>query len=210
MASEDFVKKILVDEFGAEHISCGYNYRFGKGASGTPQLLTELGTKMGFSADVVDCIKKHGESVSSSRIRLLLQDGNIELANELLGRNFSLSGAVVEGKHLGKSLGYPTANIYPDKSLAKPKRGVYKTIVTTPFGTFPAITNVGLNPTVGGEEYHLETYIPDFSADLYQSEIKVEFISFLRDEMKFDNIDKLKEQIKKDIEAIENDTTFFK
>ena len=201
MEPYDFVKEILVEKLNAKHICCGYNYRFGKNASGDSALLKELGEKMGFSAEVIDCVETDGESVSSSRIRNLISKGNIKKANELLGRPFSLSGTVVEGKHLGKKLGFPTANIFPESSLIKPKNGVYKTIVTTAKGIFPAITNVGYNPTVGGEEFHLETYIPDFNSNLYQTEMKVEFISYIRGELKFDNLDLLKKQIKKDISA---------
>lgn len=201
MEPRDFAKEILVDKFNVQHICCGYNYRFGKSASGDSALLSALGEEFGFSVNVIDCVEMYGESVSSSRIRHLITKGDIKTANELLGRSFSLSGTVVEGKHLGKKLGFPTANIYPESSLIKPKHGVYKTIVTTVKGVFPAITNVGSNPTVGGEEFHLETYIPDFNSDLYQTEMTVEFINYIRGELKFDNLNALKEQIKKDISA---------
>lgn len=201
MEPHSFVKEILVEKLNAKHICCGYNYRFGKNASGDSALLKELGEKMGFSVDVIDCVEMYGDSVSSSRIRRLISEGDIKKANELLGRPFSLSGTVVEGKHLGKKLGFPTANIYPESTLIKPKNGVYKTIVTTTRGIFPAITNVGYNPTVGGEEFHLETYIPNFNSDLYQTEMKIEFISYIRGELKFDNLDSLKKQIEKDISA---------
>lgn len=201
MTPRDFVKEILVEKLNVGHICCGYNYRFGKSASGDPSILTELGKEFGFEVDVINCVKMRGESVSSSRIRHLISLGSIEEANELLGRNFSLSGLVVEGKKLGGKIGFPTANIYPESSLIKPKHGVYKTIVTTTKGIFPAITNAGSNPTVGGEEFHLETYIPNFNSDLYQTKMKVEFIKYIRGELKFDNIDSLKKQIEKDIAA---------
>lgn len=202
MEPEEFVTSILLERFNASHVSCGYNYRFGKNARGDVRLLKSMGNTYGFTTSVVDAVELLGSTVSSSRIRALLKDGEIKKANILLGRNFSLSGIVTEGKHLGKTIGFPTANIYPDKNLVAPKRGVYKTIVTTPLGTFDAITNVGINPTVGGEEAHLETYIPAFSSNLYSSEIKVEFISFLREEKKFETVEELKNQIQKDVDSI--------
>lgn len=202
MEPEEFVSSILVKQFNAGHVSCGYNYRFGKKAKGDSTLLQKLGESHGFTTSVFDCIELLGDSVSSSRIRALLKEGEIEKANTLLGRSFSLSGIVTEGKHLGKTIGFPTANIYPDKNLVTPKRGVYKTVATTPVGTFPAITNVGINPTVGIEEAHLETYIPSFSSNLYSSEIKIEFISFLREEQKFETVEELKKQIQKDVNSL--------
>ena len=202
MEPEEFVSSILINQFNAGHVCCGYNYRFGKKAKGDTALLKKLGTSFGFTTSVFDCIELLGGTVSSSRIRILLKEGEIEKANILLGRSFSLSGTVTEGKHLGKTLGFPTANIYPEKTLVTPKRGVYKTIVTTPLGTFPAITNVGINPSVGTEEAHLETYIPPFSSDLYSTKIKVEFVTFLREEKKFETLEELKNQIQKDVDSL--------
>lgn len=202
MEPEDFVKTILVEKFNVGHICCGYNYRFGKKAKGDTALLQKLSKIYGFTVSVFDAIELLGGTVSSSRIRALLKEGEIEKANTLLGRSFSLSGIVTEGKHLGKTIGFPTANIFPEKNLVTPKRGVYKTMVITPLGSFPAITNVGINPTVGTEKAHLETYIPSFSADLYQAEIKVEFVSFLREEKKFETLEELKNQIQKDVNRL--------
>ncbi len=202
MEPEEFVSSILVEKFNAGHICCGYNYRFGKNAKGDTQLLKKMGDALDFTTSVFDPIVLLGENVSSSRTRALLKEGEIEKANILLGRNFSLSGIVTEGKHLGKTLGFPTANIFPDKTLVIPKRGVYKTIVTTPLGAFSSITNVGINPSFGGEEAHLETYIPSFSSDLYSTEIKVEFVNFLREEKKFKTVEELKNQIQKDVNSI--------
>ena len=139
--------------------------------------------------------------MSSSNIRSLIKEGNITLANKLLGYNFSLQGRVTEGKHLGKTLGFPTANVFfPEKSVT-PLCGVYKTIVTVDDTKMPAITNVGINPTVGGEKMRSETYIPDFSGDIYGKEIRIEFTYFIRKEKKFANLDELKKQIENDIKG---------
>lgn len=202
MEAEEFVEKILVNVYNIRYAACGYNYRFGKGGHGDVGLLKELGCRFGFTVEVFDCETLYGESVSSSLIRNLITDGSISKANELLGRNFSIEGIVTEGKKLGRKLGYPTANVIYNEKLIIPKRGVYKTLITTEGQTFKAITNTGINPTVGGERLRTETYIPEFNDILYGKEIKIEFIDFIRAEKKFTNIEELKAQIAKDIQKL--------
>ena len=202
MSPEEFVKEILVNKFNIKHAVCGYNYRFGKNGSGDTYTLTELGKKYGFGVEICDEITLDGENVSSSNIRSLLNDGNISLTNKLLGYNYYLKGTVTKGKHLGSKLGFPTANVFFPEKSATPLCGVYKTIVTVNGNKFPAITNVGINPTVGGEKMRSETYIPDFSEDIYGKEINIEFINFIRKETKFENLEMLKKQINKDVNII--------
>lgn len=202
MSPEDFIEKILVNKYNAKHIVCGYDYRFGKGGKGDTKLLCEMGEKLGFTVEILDCEVLWGEKISSSRIRELISEGNIESANELIGRNFSLSGEVCEGKHLGRKLGFPTANVFFGKHTIIPKNGVYKTIVTVEGNSYPAITNTGINPTVGGEALRTETYIPDFEGNLYGKKINIEFIGFIREEKKFDNIEELKKQIQADVSSL--------
>lgn len=202
MEAETFVKEILVDKYNIKYAVCGYNYRFGKNGKGDTKLLQKLGKQYGFEVRVCDCETLLGESVSSSRIRGLISNGNIESVNELLGRNFSLSGIVCEGKQLGRKLGFPTANVFFSEHTVIPKNGVYKTLVTVENDTYTAITNTGINPTVGGEELRTETYIPDFNRDIYGKEIKIEFLSFIREEKKFGSIEELKSQIKRDIDRM--------
>ncbi len=201
MSPEEFVRDILVGEFNISHAVCGYNYHFGKNGDGDTVTLCNLGKKYGFSTEVCDEITLGNEIISSSNIRMLLKNGNVALANKLLGYNFSIQGKVIEGKHLGKSLGFPTANVFFEENRLSPLCGVYKTFVTVNGIRMPAITNVGINPTVGGEKMRSETYIPDFSEDIYGKEIKIEFVDFIREEKKFANIDELKSQIKKDVEG---------
>lgn len=201
MSPEEFVKNILVEKFSISHAVCGYNYHFGKNGSGDTKTLCELGEKYGFSVKVCDEITLDGENVSSSNIRSHIKEGNFILANKLLGRNFSIFGKVTEGKHLGKKLGFPTANVFFEDSSVVPLCGVYKTIVTVNGIKMPAITNVGVNPTVGGEKMRSETYIHNFSEDIYGKEIRIEFIDFIRKEKKFSNLDELKMQIAKDIKG---------
>ncbi len=202
MEAEAFVKEILVDKYNIKYAVCGYNYRFGKNGKGDTKLLQKLGKQYGFEVTVCDCEILHGEGVSSSRVRELISDGNIECANELLGRKFSLSGMVCEGKHLGRKLGFPTANVFFNEHTVIPKNGVYKTHVTIGNDSYTAITNTGINPTVGGEALRTETYIPDFNRNIYGKEITIEFLSFIREERKFDSIEELKAQIKQDIDRM--------
>lgn len=204
MTPEEFVRDILISKLGTRHAVCGYNYRFGKNGSGDTATLIALGEKYGFSVCVCDKVSAFGEDVSSSRIRELIADGNISLANKLLGHNFSVKGMVTEGKHLGQKLGFPTANVFFPENSATPLCGVYQTMVTVNDNKFPAITNVGINPTVGGEKMRSETYIPDFSEDIYGEEIKIEFIDFIRKETKFESVELLKKQINKDVQEILN------
>ena len=161
-----------------------------------------MGEKYGFKVQICECETLRGESISSSRIRKLLSDGNIILANELLGRNFFLSGKVCEGKKLGRTLGFPTANVFFKENTVIPKNGVYKTLVTVETDKYTAITNTGINPTVGGESLRAETYIPGFDGNIYEKEIEIEFIDFIREEKKFNSIEELKCQIKKDVEVL--------
>lgn len=202
MEPEEFAEKILVEKYNIRYAACGYNYHFGKNGRGDVSLLKKLGDALGFKVEVFECEKLDGESISSSLIRSLISEGSISKANELLGRNFSIIGKVTEGKKLGRKLGFPTANVVPDEITVIPKKGVYKTLVTTEGKTFKAITNTGINPTVGGERLRTETYIPNFEGILYGKEIKIDFIDFIRPEKKFANIQELKAQIEKDIESL--------
>ena len=202
MRAEEFILEILIKKYHVKYAVCGYNYRFGCGGVGDVELLKSFGEKYGFKTQSIPEILSGGESVSSTRIRTLLKEGSITRANYLLGRNFCIFGKVQEGKHLGRTLGFPTANVFFDKSCAQLKNGVYKTQVRVDNDVYKAITNIGINPTVGGETLRSETYIPAFEANLYGKEIKIEFIDFLRPEIKFQSIDELKNQIQKDIENI--------
>ena len=202
MEAEDFIENVLVGKYNIKYAVCGYNYRFGKKGRGDTDLLIKEGKRLGFDVFVSPCKMHDGESISSSRIRNLLENGNVILSNILLGRNFFVKGIVEEGKKLGRTLGFPTANVYMDEKTVKLKNGVYKTLVTIDDESFTAITNVGTNPTVCDKSLRAETYIPDFCKDLYGKEIKIEFLDFIREEKKFDSIEELTGQIKKDLMKI--------
>ena len=202
MEAEDFVKEILVDEYGIKYAVCGYNYRFGKNGKGDTELLAKLGTEYGFEVNICDCEMLSGDSISSSRIRELISNGEIETANSFMGRNYSLEGVVCEGKHLGRKLGFPTANVFFGEHTVTPKNGVYKTLVTIDGQSYAAITNTGINPTVGTEALRTETYIPGFNQDIYGQKIRIEFLNFIREEKKFNSIEELKSQIGQDVNFI--------
>ena len=202
MEAEDFIEKILVNKYNIKYAVCGYNYRFGKNGRGDTDLLIKAGLRYGFEVFVSPCEMYEEESISSSRIRRILEDGDIALANILLGRSFFVKGIVREGKRLGRKIGFPTANVFFFDKAVHLKNGVYKTLVTIDEKQFDAITNVGINPTVCDKSFRSETYIPDFDGDLYEKEIKIEFLDFIRPERKFDSIEDLTEQIKKDLTKI--------
>ena len=202
LSPEEYAKKLLIDTFNAKAVVCGYDYRFGKGAEGDASLLKEILEPVGVEVVTLPAFLNEGEPVSSTRIRDLLLEGNMEKANELLGYKFSIDYEVVHGRHLGNTLGFPTINqLFPEKRIA-PKFGVYKTLVTTDEGHFLGVTNVGRKPTVGETDYiSAETYIDGFKGDLYGKKVRIEFETFLRPEMKFPSIEELKKAIANDTET---------
>lgn len=202
MTAEEFAEKILVHEYNAAEVTCGFNYRFGSEGCGDTQLLTKLGKRFGFNVTVIGERISGGETVSSSRVRMLISSGRIEEANILLGRNFSISGMVEHGKRLGRTIGFPTANVYPPNGALLPMSGVYETVVDINGERLSAITNTGTNPTVGKETLRTETYIPSADIDLYGKRITVEFVRFIRAEKKFSDLEALKRQIREDLNGI--------
>ncbi len=202
MTAEEFAEKILVQEYNAAEVTCGFNYRFGSEGCGDTQLLTKLGKRFGFNVTVIGERISGGETVSSSRVRMLISSGRIEEANILLGRNFSISGMVEHGKRLGRTIGFPTANVYPPNGALLPMSGVYETVVDINGERLSAITYTGTNPTVGKETLRTETYIPSADIDLYGKRITVEFVRFIRAEKKFSDLEALKRQIREDLNGI--------
>lgn len=198
MPHGDFCK-YLKDDIGAAAVVCGYNYRFGKGGEGNPNALNrEFGADNCF---VVGEIDHAGSPVSSTRIRGLIEGGDISLANTLLGRAFSLDSEVVSGKQLGRSLGVPTANQFFSDGLLIPKSGIYATRCTIDGKTYIGVTNIGVRPTVeDSKTVNAETYILNFSGDIYGKIIKIEFIEYLRGEMKFPSLEELRDAILSDAE----------
>ncbi|MBQ7779905.1 MAG: bifunctional riboflavin kinase/FAD synthetase [Clostridia bacterium] len=201
MSPSEFVSVILKERLNAELCICGYNYTFGRGGKGDPKLLKELCGENGIEVLTVERVTHENEDVSSSAIRKKLTDGDIEGANKLLGRPYFLCDTVKEGNKKGRTVGMPTANFYPD-GLCLPKNGVYATVTYLRGGEMlPSVTNIGTRPTMNdGRGVSAETYIIGFDGDLYGEKIKIEFLSFLRPERRFDSLDEVYSAVKCDIE----------
>ena len=197
---EDFIKNIIKGKLNAKFVVAGRNYTFGKGGKGTSELLCELCEKEGIKALIIEDVLYENKTISSSEIRNLLAEGDIEKANILLGYNYIIKGKVKKGKQLGRTLGFPTANVYPEENIALPRFGVYLAEVEISGEKLKAIVNVGVRPTVNGKEPSVEAYIKGIERDLYGEEIKISFIKFIRGEKKFASVDELKKQIEADAE----------
>ncbi len=191
----EFLKK----EYNPQIISCGFNYRFGKNGAGDTELLKRFCLENGIECRICKPVEKDGKIVSSTLIRNLLKQGEIEKANQLLGNEFSFSAKVQKGDQRGRTIGFPTINQPYPEDLVKVKFGVYKTKVLIDGVTYEAITNVGIRPTYKSDYVISETFIKDFSGDLYGREIEIFLVKFLRDEIKFASLEELKRQIEIDL-----------
>lgn len=202
MSPVDFLKKHLQTKLNASLIVVGYNYRFGKNREGDVDLLKQWAEQAGIDVIVIDPVMYKGESVSSSRIRMAIKRGDIKESNAMLSGKYTLRGKVSSGQRLGKKLGFPTANITPGKNLCLPKNGVYITKLHSGGLAYESVTNIGVRPSVCDKhrEIVVETVVLDMELDLYDKEIVVEFIDFIRSEKKFDDIEELKKQVFSDIE----------
>lgn len=195
MPWEAFVQQTLVEEYHAAYVVCGQDFRFGYRGQGNAARLREKCTRLGIGCDVIDKVTLDGLTVSSTYIRQLLQNGDIAQANRFLGHPHRLSGRVCAGRHLGRTLGIPTANMSIPPEVLIPKFGVYATRVWVDGTPYPAVTNIGTRPTVNGVHVTVESWILNFQGDLYGKEIRVDFHAWLRDEQKFPSLDALKAEI---------------
>jgi len=196
-SAEEFIEYIK-EAYDVAAALCGYDFRFGKDRVGTPDTLCAL-----LPTEVVPEQRLDGVTVSSTAIRLALKEGRVEDAARLLGRSFSLEGKVAHGKQLGRTRGYPTANIPYESGRCPLRCGVYFTRVKTEGGEYNAVSNLGTCPTVGGGSDMLESYLMGFDGSLYGESISVELVHFRRDEMHFSDIDALYTQINADLKAAE-------
>ena len=200
LSPDQFIEDILVGRFAAEHVVIGENFNFGYKAQGTPKYLSEVGSKYGFGVSIVKLHEDRGSTISSSRIRNLIIDGQIDRANELLTRNFYLKGPVIHGEKRGREIGYPTANIGLTSLATIPADGVYAGWLSVGENRWPAAISIGTNPTFPGVRgRQVEAYALDqVGLELYDQEGKIEFGYRLRDTLKFDGLAPLLEQMKKD------------
>ena len=201
---ERFVTDVLV-RLGARAVIVGDGWRFGHKAKGTTDLLQKMGAEQGFQAEALTLAGVEGESVSSTRVRSAIAQGDMISARTLLARPFDVDGIVLRGDRRGTELGFPTANLKLDRSIAHPPRGVYAGRALTEAGiTYTAAINVGVNPQFGGDPattpWRVEAYLLDFDGDLYDQRLRVELHERLRDELRFESVDALVEQMAKDVD----------
>jgi riboflavin kinase/FMN adenylyltransferase len=189
----------LISRFSPRHIVVGFNYTFGQKGEGDAKLLKKMGKILGFEVHVVSPVQVEGHVVSSSRVRDLLEQGNVELAAKLLERPYAVTGSVVHGKGVGRHLGFPTANVLIPKHKALPAFGIYITRVKTKEGMFPAVVSLGRHPTLPEGDITLEAYLLNCSPDLYGQKLRVKFLKRLRPEIKFAGVQALKEQMARDV-----------
>jgi riboflavin kinase/FMN adenylyltransferase len=199
LTAEEFVSTILVDQFHIQKIIIGYDHRFGRNRTANIDNLIAFGAQYGFEVEQISAQEIQDVSVSSTKIRKALLDGNMALANEYLGYPFFLTGEVVKGKQLGRTIGFPTANIQIEEDYKLiPKTGVYvvKTLINQKeiFG----MMNIGFNPTVNGQKQTIEVNLFDFEADIYGEKLEISLLKYLREEQKFGSVDLLKEQLNLD------------
>ncbi len=198
MPAEEFLR-FIYEEFNPALISCGFNYRFGKGALGDVKKISDFCRDKGIEFKEAKAVDVDGETVSSTLIRGYIKNGEVERANKLLTEPFSFETPVIKGDERGRTIGFPTANQRYPEELVKLKFGVYKTKVIIDGNEFEGITDIGIRPTFETDYVISETYIKDFKGDLYGKNIRIIPLKFLREEMKFSSIDELKRQIELDL-----------
>jgi riboflavin kinase/FMN adenylyltransferase len=203
MEASDFVRDVLVERLRVREVYIGANFRFGADRGGDVELLDRMGREAGFQAASAPIVEVDGEVVSSTRVREAVSAGRVDEAARMLGRAFFIDGLVLEGKRLGRKLGFPTLNIEVENEL-RPALGVYTTAVHIPsFGrTFPSVTNIGIRPTVYENSIvTVETHLLDFTADVYREKVRLFLVRRLRDEMSFASTVQLMSQIQSDVET---------
>ena len=195
----EYVRDILVNSLKAKKIIIGYDHRFGRNRNANIENLKEFGKNYSFEVEEISAKEIDDVAVSSTKIRKALAAGEVETANNYLGYEFMISGKVVKGKAIGRTINYPTANLHLKETYKSvPKNGVYTVKSILEGKTIYGITSIGTNPTVGGNVKTIETHFLDFNKDLYGEEITIEFLKFIRDEETFDSIETLRREIVKD------------
>lgn len=199
LSPEEFFVNILIKKLNVKTVVVGIDYRFGYKASGDSELLLDLGERYGVEVIIFKPIYFEGSVISSTRIRECLIRGDVKKATNMLGRNYSIIGDVVKGKEIGHKLGFPTANLKPNINYVIPKNGVYSTETIVENKRYLSATSVGYNPTFMENQIKIESHIIDFNNTIYNMTIELIFVDYLREEIKFNNIELLKKQILEDI-----------
>lgn len=202
LSPEQFVRHFLMEQLNVKEVFVGFNFSFGFKGQGTPETLKQLGEQYNFAVHIIEPVTVDGELVSSSTIRQALEEGKITQAARMLGYDPILDGVVVEGERRGRQLGFPTANVGVEKNYNIPAKGVYAARAEVNGHTYNAVVNIGSKPTFH-EEYPIsvEAYLFDFDGDIYGQPISLSFVERIRDEKRFDSLDALVAQIKKDSEV---------
>lgn len=199
LTAEEFVHSILVDQFQIQKIIIGHDHRFGRNRTANIDDLIAFGKTYGFEVEQISAQEIQDVSVSSTKIRKALNEGNMALANEYLGYSYFLTGEVVKGKQLGRTIGFPTANIQIEEDYKLiPKVGVYTVKAIVDQKEVFGMMNIGFNPTVNGQKQTIEVHLFDFDADIYNQRIEVSLLHYLREEQKFGSVDLLKAQLNQD------------
>ncbi|AKQ45276.1 riboflavin biosynthesis protein RibF [Rufibacter radiotolerans] len=199
LSSEEYIQQILIQTIHTKKLVIGYDHRFGKNREGGFEYLQQNAVRYGFEVEEIPRQDIEAVGVSSSKIRTALEHGDVDTATRYLGRHYSLTGTVVQGKQLGRTIGFPTANIeVAEKTKLVPARGVYAVKVKTSQGVYKGMLNIGTRPTVDGSTQTIEVHLFDFASDLYGKEITLFFVAFLRPEEKFSGIEALTQQLQQD------------
>ena len=204
LTPERFVNEVICGCMKAKRVFCGYNYSFGDGGKGDPKLLRSLCRERGISVSVIPQVCADGLPVSSTRLREMITDGNVRGAMPLLGRPFSIYTVVISGKKIGRTIGFPTLNQVFRPGMLIPRDGVYLTRVIARGKRYFGMTDIGCKPTVGGIYRAAETHIFGFEGDLYGEKVRVEFLEFMRPEVRFESVELLRAQIQSDAERARN------
>ena len=202
ISAQDFVKHILFDKLKCRKAIVGHDFKFARKKEADAHMLKKIGEKYNIEVEVIKPIKIKYIRVSSTYVRELIETGNVYNVKEFLGRNYAIEGEVIHAKKLGRTIGFPTANLSIDDNILIPKNGIYAVKVYLGKREFYGATNIGYNPTVNGEGLSIETNILDFNEDIYGEVIKVEFLERIRDEKKFNSLDELKNQLKQDVNFV--------
>jgi riboflavin kinase/FMN adenylyltransferase len=199
LTAEEFVKTVLVDQFHIQKIIIGHDHRFGRNRTANIDDLIAFGKQYGFEVEQISVQEIDAVSISSTKIRTALLEGNMALANEFLGYDYFISGTILKGKQLGRTIEFPTANLQIDEKFKLiPRNGVYVVKSTINQKTVFGMMNIGFNPTVAGENLSIEIHYFDFNEELYDQKISVSLLEYLRPEQKFDSVALLKQQLEKD------------
>lgn len=199
--SREFVENVLVKELSAKAVVVGADFHFSSNRGANTDMLRKICSEYGIETVVLELKQENNEKIGSTRVRNFILQGDFENVTKLLGRNYSISGYVVDGKKLGRTIGVPTANVFPEEEKLLPPNGVYISKININGDVYNSITNIGSNPTLNEKKLVVETFIIDFDKDIYGEYVTIEFLSFIRREQKFNGIVELKNQLHRDIDV---------